>query len=192
VLGLMDDVLGQMAELIAEGKVRAVGLSNETAWGTVRWLDRAAGGGPRMATVQNEYSLLHRLFDTDMAEVAVLEGVTLLAYSPLGSGILSGKYQLGTMPQGSRGAILPGLHGRLTPRAVEATAAYHELAREARMDPVHMALAWHRTRPFVSVPIFGATTAEQLARILKGVDATVTPEVAKRIDGVNRAHPLPF
>lgn len=192
VLSLMDDVLGQMAELVAEGKVRAAGLSNETAWGTVRWLDRAAGGGPRMASVQNEYSLLHRLFDADLAEVAAMEGVTLLAYSPLASGILSGKYQLGTVPQGSRASILPAIHGRLTPRAVEAVAAYHEVAREARMDPVHMALAWHRTRPFVSVPIFGATTADQLGRILKGLDATVSPEVAQRIDRVNRAHPLPF
>jgi aryl-alcohol dehydrogenase-like predicted oxidoreductase len=192
VLGLMDDVLGQLAELVAAGKVRAVGLSNETAWGTVRWLDRAAGGGPRMATVQNEYSLLHRLYDTDMAEVAAMEGVTLLAYSPLASGVLTGKYRLETVPPGSRAAILPGIHGRLTPRAVEATAAYHEIARDARMDPVHMALAWHRTRPFPSIPIFGATTADQLGRILKGLDATVPPDLAKRIDGVNRAHPLPF
>ncbi|EYD74540.1 Oxidoreductase, aldo/keto reductase family [Rubellimicrobium mesophilum DSM 19309] len=192
-LALMDDVLGQMAELVAEGKVRAAGLSNETAWGTARWLDRAAAGnGPRMATVQNEYSLLCRLFDTDLAEVAAMEGMTLLAYSPLASGVLTGKYALGTVPAGSRASIVPGIHGRLAPRAVEAVAAYHEVAREARMDPVHMALAWHRTRPFASVPIFGATTAAQLSRILEGLEATVPPDLAKRIDEVNRAHPLPF
>lgn len=192
-LAHMDDVLGQLSDLVAEGKVRAAGLSNETAWGTARWLDRAAaGGGPRMATVQNEYSLLARLFDTDLAETAVNEGVTLLAYSPLGAGLLTGKYRDGAVPPGSRRSLNGDLGGRATPRAAAAVEAYLGLAREAGMDPVHMALAWHRTRPFPSLPIFGATTAGQLGRILEGLEAVVPADLARRIDEVNRAHPLPF
>lgn len=193
VLGLMDDVLGQLGDLVAEGKVRAVGVSNETAWGVIRWRDRAGTvRGPRMETVQNEHSLLCRLFDTDMAEMAAMEGMTLLAYSPLACGLLTGKYLGGEVPPGSRRSIMPLLRGRVTPRAEAAVAAYHALARDAGMDPVHMALAWHRTRPFASVPIFGATTAEQAGHILKGTGATIPPDLAKRIDEVHRAHPMPF
>jgi aryl-alcohol dehydrogenase-like predicted oxidoreductase len=192
-LAHMDDVLGQLQDLVREGKVRAVGLSNETCWGTIRWRDRAeALGAPRMETVQNEYSLLHRLYDTDMAEMAVKEDVTLLAYSPLATGLLTGKYLDGQVPEGSRRSIEGTLSGRYTPRADAAVRAYHALAREAGMDPVHMALAWHRTRPFPSVPIFGATTAGQLERTLKGLDAVVSPDLAKRIDELHREHPLPY
>jgi aryl-alcohol dehydrogenase-like predicted oxidoreductase len=192
-LAHMDDVLGQLQDLVSEGKVRAVGVSNETCWGTIRWRDRAeALGAPRMETVQNEYSLLHRLYDTDMAEMAVKEDVTLLAYSPLATGLLTGKYLDGQVPEGSRRSIEGTLSGRYTPRADAAVRACHALAREAGMDPVHMALAWHRTRPFPSVPIFGATTAGQLERTLKGLDAVVSPDLAKRIDELHREHPLPY
>ncbi len=192
-LAHMDDVLGQLGDLVAEGKVRAVGLSNETAWGTMRWRDRAeAGGAPRMETVQNEYSLLCRLYDTDMAEMAVNEGVTLLAFSPLAAGLLTGKYLGGAVPEGSRKSLNRDLSGRASVRVDAAIEAYHALAREAGMDPVHMALAWHRTRPFPSLPIFGATTAEQLGRILGGLDAVVEADLARRIDEVHKAHPLPY
>jgi aryl-alcohol dehydrogenase-like predicted oxidoreductase len=97
---------------VAEGKIRAFGLSNETAWGTMQWLRLAeTAGGPRVAAMQNEYSLLCRLYDTDMAELAQ-EEVTLLAYSPLAAGLLTGKYQDGAVPEGSRLARTPGLGGR--------------------------------------------------------------------------------
>lgn len=92
----MDGVLATLKDMVAEGKIRAFGLSNESAWGTTRWIDRAeAQGGPRVASIQNEYSLLSRLYDTDMAEMAVNEDVLLLAYSPLACGYLTGKYQDG-------------------------------------------------------------------------------------------------
>ncbi|WP_210529382.1 aldo/keto reductase [Rubellimicrobium arenae] len=192
-LSVMDDVLGQLSDLRAEGKIREFGLSNETAWGTVRWIDRAeALGAPVVRTVQNEYSLLARLYDTDLAEVAVNEGVTLLAFSPLGAGLLTGKYLDGALPPASRKALNGDLGGRASPRVDGAVAAYHGVAREAGMDPVHMALAWHRTRPFPSIPIFGATSANQLSRILAGLETSVGPDLAKRIDEVNRAHPLPY
>lgn len=192
-LAHMDDVLGALSRLVERGKVREVGLSNETAWGTCRWLDRAeATGAPRMVSVQNEYSLLDRLYDADMAEATAMEGLALLAYSPLAAGLLTGKYLDGAVPPGSRKALNGTLSGRAAPRTDAAVRAYHALAAEAGMDPVHMALAWHRTRPFPSLPIFGATTADQLARILKGLDAAVPPDLARAIDEAHRQHPLPF
>jgi len=192
-LAHMDDVLGAMADLVTAGKVRAFGLSNESAWGTTRWIDRAtAVGGPRVASVQNEFSLMCRLYDTDMAEMAVNEDVTLLAFSPLAAGFLTGKYQDGAVPQGSRMTLNPDMGGRRTARVLDAAAAYLALAARARLDPVHMAMAWHRTRPFASIPIFGATSVAQLERILAGRDLHLAPEVAAEINAIHRQHPMPY
>ena len=190
---LMDDVLGAMADIVASGKVRAFGLSNESCWGTTRWIDRAAvTGGPRVASVQNEYSLMCRLYDTDMAEMAVNEDVTLLAFSPLAAGLLTGKYQNDAVPAGSRMELNGDLSGRKTARAFAAVAAYHELAAAHGLDPVHMAMAWHRTRPFASCPIFGATTVAQLDRILAGADVVLSAEVITAIGTLHKAHPMPY
>ncbi len=192
-LGHMDDVLGVMADLVAAGKVRAFGLSNETCWGTAQWLARAkATGGPRVVAVQNEYSLLCRIYDTDMAEMAVNEGVTLLAYSPLAAGLLTGKYADGATPAGSRRSINPDLAGRITPRSLAAVEAYHALARAHGLDPVQMALAWLVTRPFPVIPILGATTLTQLQAQLPATRLTLPPEVLAGIETVHRNHPLPF
>jgi aryl-alcohol dehydrogenase-like predicted oxidoreductase len=189
----MDDVLGAMADLVAQGKIRAFGLSNESAWGTIRWIDRAAPlGAPRVASVQNEYSLLCRLFDTDMAEMAVNEDVALLAFSPLGAGFLTGKYQNGQVPAGSRMSLNPEMGGRRSARVFDAVAAYLALAREHGFDPVHMAMAWHATRPFRSIPIFGATTAGQLAHILAGADLVLPAATVEAIDATHKAHPMPY
>ena len=189
----MDDVLGAMAVMVDEGKVRAFGLSNETAWGTTRWIDRAeATGGPRVATVQNEYSLMCRLYDTDMAEMSVNEDVTLLAFSPLAAGILTGKYLDGAVPKGSRRALTPDMGGRVSAREPAAARAWLDLAAAHGVDPVHMALAWHRTRPFASIPIFGATDMGQLDRILGGTDVTLSDTLIADIVEVHRAHPMPY
>lgn len=189
----MDGILRVMAEMVAEGKVRAFGLSNESAWGTTRWVDRAqAVGGPRVAAVQNEYSLMCRMFDTDMAEMSVNEDVALLAFSPLACGILTGKYLDGAVPEGSRRSIVPEMGGRVAPREEAAARAYVALARDHGIDPVHMALAWHRTRPFVSIPIFGATDSEQMAHVLKGIDVTLSGELIAALDALNMAHPMPY
>lgn len=192
-LAHMDDVLGAMAEVVKAGKVRAFGLSNESCWGTTRWIDRSAAiDAPRVASVQNEYSLLCRMYDTDLAEMAVNEGVTLLAFSPLAAGLLTGKYQGGAVPEGSRITLNPDLSGRKTPRAFTAVAAYQALAAAHGLDPVHMALAWHRTRPFASCPIFGATSVEQLNRILAGVGVGLSDELVKSINALHRDHPMPY
>lgn len=187
------DILTEAAALIAEGKIGRIALSNESAWGLAQWIRAADTHGlPRIATVQNEYSLLCRLFDTDMAEASVMEDVPLLAFSPLATGLLTGKYAGDVVPDGSRREKNPDLGGRVTPRVFDAVAAYLGLALEWGLDPVHMALAWHRTRPFVSIPIIGATTPAQLDHQLPALNLTLDPALVTAIDEVHKAHPLPF
>ncbi len=189
----MADVLETMQELVDSGKVRHFGLSNESAWGTARWLRLAEERGlPRVQTIQNEYSLLCRLFDLDLAELSHNENVGLLAFSPLAVGILTGKYQGGVTPPASRKSISPGLGGRATDRVWPAAAAYQDVARHHGLDMVHMALAWCRTRPFMASAIFGATTTAQLRHLLGSVDVTISDACLKDIDRVHRAHPMPF
>jgi len=189
----MRSVAETLAALVAEGKIRAFGLSNESAWGTMTWL-RIAGetGAPRVASVQNEYSLLCRLYDTDMGELSHHEEVTLLAFSPLAAGLLSGKYQEGAVPQGSRLSRTPGLGGRMTERVFPAVAAYHAIARRHGLDPVQMALAFVRARPFPTIPILGATSLDQLALALGAAEVTLSDEVQSDIAAAHRAHPTPF
>lgn len=189
----MAGVLDTLARLQRHGKIRHVGLSNETAWGAMEWL-RLAGetGGPRMITIQNEYSLLCRLFDTDLAEVALNEQVDLICYSPLAAGLLSGKYRGGAMPPGSRGAINGTLGGRLTDRAHAAVEVYADIAARHGLDLVQMALAWAMERPFMGSVIFGATSPEQLECALGAAELTLTDAVRAEIDAAYKAHPMPF
>lgn len=178
---------------VKSGKIRHFALSNESAWGTAQWLDLArAHGLPRVQSIQNEYSLLCRLYDTDMAELAVNEAVTLLGYSPLATGLLTGKYQNGALPAGSRMAINGDLGGRKTARAFDAVSAYLEMAAHHDLDPVHMALAFSVQRPFGVSTIFGATTCDHLAHILKGIDLTLDTDQLAEIDQIHKAHPMPF
>ncbi len=189
----MEDVLGALQREVEAGRIRHVGLSNETAWGTMMWLRVAeAQGGPRMVSIQNEYSLLHRLFDTDLAEVAANEQVGCLAFSPLAAGLLSGKYAGGAVPEGSRASISGDLGGRLTPRVHDAVAAYAGIADRHGLDLVHMALAFARARPFMTSVIFGATTQAQLARILGAIGLVLSAEVLAEIAAAHKAHPLPY
>ncbi len=189
----MHDVLSALGELVKDGKIRAIGMSNESAWGMTKWVDMAEEHGlPRMASVQNEYSLLCRLYDTDMAEMAVNEDVTLLSFSPLACGLLTGKYQGGAVPEGSRMSIGPGLGGRMTPRTLDVTQAYLDLAKKHGLDPVHMSMAWQRSRPFPISAIFGTTTSEQLAHILEGRDLELSAELCSEIDQLHRAQPAPY
>jgi len=182
-----------MQGLIDAGKVRAFGLSNDSCWGTSQWLRLAEENGlPRVASVQNEYSLLYRMWDTDMAEMSVNEGVTLLSYSPLACGLLTGKYQGGTLPEGSRMAINGDLGGRRTDRAFDAVDTYLGIAARHGLDPVHMALAFTVQRPFAVSTIFGATTCDQLSHILNGLEISLGDDVLDEIAEAHRAHPMPF
>lgn len=189
----MNETLEALQKEVDRGTIRAFGLSNESAWGASQWLriseDRDL---PRVASLQNEYSLLHRIYDTDVAEMCVNEDVGMLAYSPLGTGFLTGKYQNGEIPEGSRMSIGGSLGGRKTDRAFTATQAYLDLAEANGLDPVHMSLAWCMQRPFMASVIFGATNVDQLARIIEGKDLELSDEIMREIDNINRKNPLPF
>lgn len=192
-LANMADCLEALGALRAAGKIRAFGLSNETAWGMAQWLRLAeAGLGPRAASIQNEYSLLCRHYDTDLAELSVNEEVTLLAYSPLATGLLTGKYAGDVIPEGSRRAINPDLGGRITPRVWEAVAAYLGIAVRARLDPATMAVAWVLSRPFPVIPIVGATSPGQLGRALDAAELTLGADVLAAVAEAHKAHPMPF
>ena len=185
-------VMGTLGDLVKEGKIRAFGLSNDSAWGTMEWLRAARDtGGPRVSTMQNEYSLICRHYDTDMAELGHHEDVTLIAFTPLGGGFLTGRYADGEVDETSRlGMDMMG--GRDTPRTHEAVDLYLEIARRHGLDPVHMALAWFRTRPFPAMPIFGATTMAQLRHILDGRDLRLSREVVDDIDSAHKRCPMPM
>ncbi|WP_374372521.1 aldo/keto reductase [Tabrizicola sp.] len=189
----MTDILTTAQALVVEGKIRAIGLSNESTWGAARWLHLAEVLGlPRMATVQNEYSLLCRQFDTDWAELSVIEDMPLLAFSPLATGLLSGKYAGDVIPEGSRRSLNPDLSGRISARVFPAVAAYLGVAARHGLDPCQMAIAFTRMRPFPTVPIIGATTLEQLRTNIGAAGITLSSEVLEDIAETHRAHPAPY
>ena len=190
----MHEVLEALGKAVKAGKIRAIGMSNESAWGMTQWCRIAEETGfPRMVSVQNEYSLMCRLYDTDMAEMAVNEDVTLLSFSPLAAGLLTGKYQGDVTPDGSRRQVGDAnMGGRMTPRTLPIVQVYLDLAAAHGLDPVHMAMAWQRTRPFPVSAIFGATTTAQLAHLLAGRDLRLSDEVVETIDAAHKANPMPY
>ncbi|QUS34791.1 aldo/keto reductase [Falsirhodobacter algicola] len=191
-----DEMLALLQEcqrLQDEGKVRHFGLSNDTVWGAAAFLRLAeAHGLPRMMTVQNEYSLLCRQFDTDWAEFAAMEGMPLLGYSPLATGLLTGKYAGDVVPAGSRRERSAELGGRITPYVFEAVSAYLGIAKEHGLDPAQMALAFYRSRPYPCLPIIGATTMKQLKIALESVRITLDDDVLDDIARTYRQFPAPF
>lgn len=189
----MLEILRVSAELIAEGKIRHIALSNETVWGAAKWLSLAAQHNlPRMATVQNEYSLLCRQFDTDWAEFSALEDMPLLAFSPLATGLLTGKYAGDVVPDGSRRTLNHDLSGRITHQVFPAVTSYLGIAARHGLDPAQMAIAFCRTRPFPCIPIIGATSLQQLDVALGAADLQLSEDVMAEINDAHRAHPMPF
>ncbi|MBF0679456.1 MAG: aldo/keto reductase [Devosia sp.] len=192
VLANLEDMLEALGDLVAQGKIRHIGVSNETSWGVMQYLAIAeAKGYPRLASIQNEYSLLRRQFDLDMAEVSHHEDVGLLAYSPLAAGLLTGKYFDGAMPKGSRKDYQKGFW-RLNEHSERAAKEYHALAARHGLDPVQMSIAFCRSRPFMTSTIIGATSIEQLDHILAARELTLTAEVLAEIDAINRRYPRPI
>ena len=193
----MHAVLEALDGHIKAGKIRAVGLSNESAWGTSNWLKIADEKGyPRMASVQNEYSLMCRYFDLDMAELCHHEDVGLLSFSPLACGLLTGKYldcKGDERPAGSRAAVSSDtLGGRWNQTAHNAVAAYCEVAGKHGLDATQMALAWCLTRPFMASVIFGATSMSQLENSIQAASLELSDEVMADILAVYRAFPKPY
>ncbi|MET3613106.1 aryl-alcohol dehydrogenase-like predicted oxidoreductase [Rhizobium aquaticum] len=175
------------------GKIRYWGVSNETSWGVMKYQHLADQHGlPRMVSIQNEYNLLDRKFDTDLAEVSHHEQVGLMAYSPLAAGLLTGKYLEGKRPAGSRATINADLGGRFGGFEDAAVRAYVELARKHGLDPAQMALAFCLTRPFMASVIIGATTMEQLKTDIGAKDVTLSDAALKDIQHIHRTWTLPI
>ncbi|KQY19658.1 aldo/keto reductase [Rhizobium sp. Root482] len=186
-------VLETLDAFVREGKVRAIGLSNETAWGVMAMLGLAEEHGlPRIASVQNEYNLLYRTHDLDLSEVSHHEDVGLLAFSPLAAGLMTGKYIDGACPEGSRLSINGDLGGRYTANQEPAVKAYAGLARAHGLDLAQMQLAFSLTRPFMTSIIIGATSMEQLKVNIGAADITLSPEVLKGIAELHKAYPAPM
>ena len=189
----MLDILRTAAALITEGKIRAIGLSNESVWGAALWLHLADRHGlPRMASVQNEYSLVCRQFDTDWCEFSMIEDMPLLAFSPLAVGLLSGKYAGDVTPEGSRRSHTPDLGGRLTTGVFPAVAAYLGIAATHGLDPCQMAIAFCMARPFPCIPIIGASSLAQLAVNIGAADVTLSEAVMEDIAAAHRIYPAPY
>ncbi|MBU3028063.1 NADP(H)-dependent aldo-keto reductase [Zobellia galactanivorans] len=186
-------VLETLRDLIREGKIRQVGISNETPWGTMRFLteSKVHASLPRAITIQNPYSLLNRQFEVGLSEISIREKVGLLAYSPLGFGTLSGKYLGGMQPATARITLFPNYKRYSSEQAVRATEKYHKLAQEHGLSMAQMALSFVNTRPFVTSTIIGATSIEQLDQNIASIDLTLSEEVLKGIDEIHNAIPNP-
>lgn len=187
------EVLQTFDDLISAGKIRHIGLSNETAWGTMQYLRLSEEKGlPRMASIQNEYSLTCRLFEPDLQEIALHEDIGLLAWSPLAGGMLSGKYLDGARPQGSRWSLDDRPKKRDTVQAQQAVRAYMDVAKKHGLDVCQMALAFVNARPFVTANIIGATTMEQLKTNIDSIDLVLDKAVLDDIENVRRQYPVPY
>ncbi len=185
-------VLEALQGLIEAGKIRHVGLSNETAWGTMKFLELAERHGlPRMVSVQNPYNLLNRSYEVGLAEVSHRENVGLLAYSPLAFGVLTGKYLNGQQPAAGRLTLFDRFTRYTKAPGIRATEAYINIARQHDVDPTHMALAWVTSRPFVTSNIIGATSIEQLAHNLDSTQMTLTDALIEDIEALHAEIPNP-
>ncbi|MAX31779.1 MAG: NADP(H)-dependent aldo-keto reductase [Halomonadaceae bacterium] len=188
----LEESLSALKELVDAGKVRAVGLSNETPWGVMHALSLADRLGlPQVASVQNPYNLLNRSYEVGLAEISHRERVGLLAYSPLAFGVLSGKYLHGAQPPKGRLTLFERFKRYNSPLADEATRAYVEIAREHGLDPAQMALAYVNSRPFLTSNIIGATTMEQLESNLASESLKLGDDVLEAIEAVHTRLPNP-
>ena len=186
------ETLEALGEQIAAGKIRHIGLSNETPWGTMKFLQLADGLGlARAVSIQNPYNLLNRTFEVGLAEVAIREQCGLLAYSPLAFGMLSGKYADGARPEGARITRFSRFTRYTNPQSQTACARYVALAREHGLDPAQMALAFVTRQPFVTSNIIGATSLEQLESNLGSIDLQLSTEVLEGIEAIHREQPNP-
>jgi len=184
--------LEAMDSLIKSGKVRHFGLSNETPWGLMQYLHLAKLHNlPRMVSVQNPYNLLNRTYETGMSEMSIREEVGLLAYSPLGFGVLSGKYLEGKRPEKARLTLFDRFTRYTNTNALKATKMYCDLASELETTPTTLALSYVNTRDFVTSNIIGATTMEQLKENIDSATFKMTSEIENRINEIQELIPNP-
>src|SRR5690606_11917998 len=170
-----------------------VGISNETPWGAMRYLEESKvhAGLPRMITIQNPYNLLNRLFEVGLAEISHRENLGLLAYSPLGFGTLSGKYLGGRKPENARVTLFPNYNRYSSGPAVQATQKYYKLAQQNGLSLVQMALAFVNSRPFLTSNIIGATTMDQLKENIGSIEVQLSEEVLQGIESIHNEIPNP-
>ncbi len=186
-------VLETLRDLKAEGKIKHVGISNETPWGTMRYLEESKvhASLPRMITIQNPYCLLNRTFETGMSEISIREQIGLIPYSPLGFGVLSGKYLGGRKPEKARISLFPNYNRYSGDTAVTATQKYYELAQANDLSLAQMSLAFVNTRPFVTSNIIGATSLKQLEENIESINVDLSEEVLKGIEAIHNEIPNP-
>ncbi|WP_299225386.1 aldo/keto reductase [uncultured Psychroserpens sp.] len=187
-----NEILHHLDEIIKSGKIRQVGISNEKAWGTMRYIEESNKHNlPRMITIQNAYSLLNRVFEGDMAEIAIREDIGLLAYSPMAFGVLSGKYIEGTEADNARLKLFPRFSRYSGKNATEATKRYLKIAKNHDMSLAQMSLAFVTDRPFMTSNIIGATSLEQLEENIDSINITLSDAVLKAINEVHAELPNP-
>ncbi len=188
----IDETLDALNSAVKAGKIRHIGISNETPWGVMEYLKIAnEKNQPRIVSIQNPYSLLNRIFEVGLAEMSHREDVGLLAYSPLGFGVLTGKYE-NSAPANSR----LGLYGDWFTRysnemCKKATSEYIRIAKKFNISPTHLALAFVNTRTFLTSNIIGATTLEQLRENIQSVDIKLTDEILEEVEKIHEAIPNP-
>ncbi|MFC3607193.1 NADP(H)-dependent aldo-keto reductase [Stutzerimonas tarimensis] len=188
----LEDTLEALDEQVRAGKIRHIGLSNETPWGTMTFLQLAERRGwPRAVSIQNPYNLLNRSFEVGLAEIAMREQCGLLAYSPLAFGMLSGKYEQGARPANARISLYSRFTRYTNPQSESACSRYVALAREHGLDPAQMALAYVTSRPFVTSNIIGATSLPQLDSNLASAELRLSDELIQAIDAIHREQPNP-
>jgi len=184
-------ILEKLKELIKIGKIRHIGLSNENPWGIMKFLDYSKQELPKMITVQNPYSLLNRLFEVGSSEICKRENIGLLAYSPLGFGILTGKYFNGKMPKNSRLDLFPTLKRYSNENSIKAAKLYEEVAKKHNLSLTHLSLSFVNDRPFVTSNIIGATNLEQLKENIESVNIKLSDEIISEINSINNKIPNP-
>jgi aryl-alcohol dehydrogenase-like predicted oxidoreductase len=186
------DILGVLGKLVAGGRVRFVGLSNETPWGVMSFLKASEQHGlPRLVSIQNAYNLVNRSFEIGLSEISYREQISLLAYSPLGQGYLSGKYEGGALPPGSRKTLFDRLGRYEKGNGPKAISTYIDLARRHGIDPVQMAIAFAVSRPFVTSTIIGATTMDQLKSDIAAAELKLSEAVLADIEQIHLDYPNP-
>ena len=188
-----EDILGNLKKFIDAGKIRNIGLSNETPWGTNKFLEISKEKNlPRMMSVQNPYNLLNRTYEVGLAEISIRDKIGLLAYSPLAIGYLSGKYRNNQIPKKSRldhdGDFWTRYNKPNTEKAIE---AYYDIAKKNNIDMAQMSLKFCEIQPFVTSVIIGATTMEQLKTDIESVNVKLTNEIIREINEVQKIYPNP-
>jgi len=187
-----ENILDALGKYIKSGKIRYIGMSNETPYGLSRYLEISKNkGAPRMMSVQNPYSLVNRTYEIGMSEISIRQKCGLLVYYPLAAGALSGKYRNGEMPKNSRMALFKGWERHLNPLAMRAYDEYYKLAKDFNLTMVQLAQSFVNSRPFVTSNIIGATTMEQLKENIGSVNIDFTDEMMERVDKIHNENPNP-